>query len=272
MYVDDTTVTFSAENTASLEFQINKELESFENWLIANKLSLNISKTEFMLVTTRQKRAFIDDKLSIYINSKPISQVKSAKTLGLHIEETLSWSKHLEHIYKKVGPLLALLKRIRNYVDQDTLVSTYKALIQPHLEYGCIVWDGLDKGLILKLQRLQIRAARIITRSSWEVRSKDILANLEWETLENRRYNLKKKFMFKVMNGRAPEYIKDLFRPKEQITSLVLRDNGNKLAVPFPKTDCLKHSISYSGAILWNSLPRSQRNTTFFQISDPQTC
>ena len=61
MYAEDTTVTFSAENTASLEFQINKELASLENWLIANKLSLNISKTEFMLVTTRQKRAFIDD-------------------------------------------------------------------------------------------------------------------------------------------------------------------------------------------------------------------
>ena len=45
MYADDTTVTFSAENTANLEFQINKELASLENWLIANKLSLNISKT-----------------------------------------------------------------------------------------------------------------------------------------------------------------------------------------------------------------------------------
>ena len=70
--------------------------------------------------------------------------------------------------------------------------------------------------------------------------------------------------MFKVVNGRAPKYIKDLFRPKEEITSLVLRDDGNKLAVPFPKTDCLKHSISDSGAILWNSLLRSQRNATFF--------
>ena len=60
----------------------------------------------------------------------------------------------------------------------------------------------------------------------------------------------------------AELYIKDLFRPKEQITSLVLRDDGNKLAVPFPKTDCLKHSASYSGEI--NNLPISQRNATFF--------
>ena len=62
---------------------------------------------------------------------------------------------------------------------------------------------------------------------------------------------MKKKFLFKVMNGRAPEYIKDLFRPKEQITSLVLHDNGNKLAVLLHKTDCLKHPL----ATLWSNPP-----------------
>ena len=144
MYADDTTASFNADNAATLKFLINKDLESLDKWLITNKLSLNVSKTEFMLVTTRQKRQFIDEALSISIKNKPIKQVKSSKTLGLHIEETLSWSKHIEHICKKVSPLLGLLKRIREYVDQDTI---HKALIQPHLDYGC--------------------AARIITRSRW---------------------------------------------------------------------------------------------------------
>ena len=66
--------------------------------------------------------------------------------------------------------------------------------------------------------------------------------------------------MAKVMSGRAPKYIEDLFRTKEQITSLVLRDSSNKLEVPFLKTDCFKQSISYSGATLWKGLPRSKRN------------
>ena len=83
-----------------------------------------------------------------------------------------------------------------------------------------------------------------MTRSSCEVRSKDILANRSgMGNITKRRYYLKKKFKFKVMNGRPPEYIKDLLRPKEQITSLVLRDDGNKLAVPFPKRGCLKHPL-----------------------------
>ena len=81
---------------------INKELKCLNKWLVVNKLSaLNVSKTEFMLVTTRQKHALYD-ALSININGKPIRQVKTATTtLGLHIEETLSSSKQVEFIYKK---------------------------------------------------------------------------------------------------------------------------------------------------------------------------
>ena len=97
--------------------------------------------------------------------------------LGLQLEQSLSWTKHIEHIYKKVATALGLLKRVRDFVDRDTLVSIYNALILPHLEHACVVWDGLDKGLAIKLQRLQNRAARI-TISSWEIRSCDILSEL----------------------------------------------------------------------------------------------
>ena len=82
-----------------------------------------------MLVTTRCKRAFINDALGINTHGKPIRQVKSAKTLGLRIEDILSWSKQV----------LGLLKRVLNYVDLDTLVNIYKVFTQRHLEYCSVV-------------------------------------------------------------------------------------------------------------------------------------
>ena len=60
-----------------------------------------------------------------------------------------------DHISKKVGPALGLLRRVGDLVDFDTLLIIYKALIQPHLDYGCVVWDRMDKGLAIKLQKLQ---------------------------------------------------------------------------------------------------------------------
>ena len=73
------------------------------------------------------------------------------------------------------------MRRIRNFGNFDTLITIYKAVVQPHLDNGCIIWDGLDKGLALKVQRLQNCAARIITRSNWEERPRDILVSLKLE-------------------------------------------------------------------------------------------
>ena len=86
-----------------------------------------------MLITTRQKRTFIDDTLNVNICGQPVNQVKSVKMLGLQLEQFLSWTKHIEHNYKKVALALGLLKRVRDFVDRDTLVSIYNALILPHL-------------------------------------------------------------------------------------------------------------------------------------------
>ena len=73
--------------------------------------------------------------------------------------------------------------------------------------------------------------------------------------------------MNKIMNGKAPTYLEDLFRPKETVNQIELRDSINKLAVPLPKTDCYKQYISYSGSILWNNLATSERLAgNFFSV------
>ena len=88
MYADDTTLTFSASNTASLKEQINNELKRLNQWLIANKLTLNVSKIEIMVITTRQKRTYINDTLNIKSDHRPIHQAKGVKMLGVQIEQT----------------------------------------------------------------------------------------------------------------------------------------------------------------------------------------
>ena len=103
MYADGTTLAFCASDTNSLESQINSELKQLNQWLVANKLTLNVSKTELMLITTRQKRTFIDDTLNVNICGQPVNQVMSVNMLGLQLERSLSWTKHIEHIYKKVA-------------------------------------------------------------------------------------------------------------------------------------------------------------------------
>lgn len=259
-YADDTSLTCTADNLINLESQLNTELKHVKAWLSANKLTLNVAKTEFMLITTRQKLPFLDNhEIRIQIDNTPLERVKHTKALGVILHENLSWEKHVDSVRKKVAAGIGLLRRIRDFTSFDILIKIYKALIEPHFDYACTVWDDLDATLALKLQRLQNRAARIITRSDYEVRSADILKNLGWETLQNRRFDFKKRLMIKVVKGEAPQYLIDLFKTRIHETSLVLRNSENKLNLQKPRTDCFKGSFSYSGAALWNNLSAETR-------------
>ena len=90
---------------------------------------------------------------------------------------------------------------------------------------------------------------------------------LGWENLETQRQIHKAQMVYKSLNGLAPNYLSSKFiQRSDVITSYNLRDSENKLAVPLPRTNYYKNSFSYSGAVLWNSLPSSIRKATSLAI------
>ena len=95
--------------------------------------------------------------------------------------------EYTEHVYKKASFALGLLRRVRDLVHTEALSNIHKVLVLHNLDYVFVAWDGLDKGLSTKLRKIQNRATRMITRSSYDIRSSDILAGLRWETLAKRR-------------------------------------------------------------------------------------
>ena len=93
--------------------------------------------------------------------------------------------------------------------------------------------------------------------SDCEVNSSLLLETLKWDKLSLRRRKQKAIMMFKSLNGLAPVYLQDLF--SEQHADYDLRDSFRKLNLPKPRTDYLKSSFGYTGALLWNSLPENIR-------------
>ena len=110
----------------------------------------------------------------------------SYKCLGVQVEETLSWEAHISEVVSKVTKVLTALRRLRPICPQSTLVAIYKSLILSHLDISA-VWGCIGNGLSQKLEKLQNRAARIITGSGWDARSAQILRALKWESLADRR-------------------------------------------------------------------------------------
>ena len=171
---------------AELEQANNSELTNHYSWLKANKLSLNIAKTEFMVIGYRYK--FLAEncsELDIQLDNQQVSKVKYAKSLGLIIVSRLSWSNHISQLCRKISSAISALslRRISSFISQSTAVQICNALIQPHFDYCVPVWDGLSSHLCVKLQKLQNRAARVILQANCEVNSSLLLETLKWDRL-----------------------------------------------------------------------------------------
>ena len=242
---------------SKLKLALTPELNNLSCWLKAKKLSLNVAKTELMTIGSRQRlSAQCDDSdVEIRIDDQIIKRVDHTKYLGLTIDAQLSWGKHVEEICNKVSSTIGVLKRVRSFISKETAIQIYNALIMPHFDYCSSVWDCLSDYLSDKLQTLQNRAARVITKSSFDASSNHLLSTLSWERLSLRRKKQKALMMCKTVNDLAPEYLQSLFSQRHSAYNL--RNSEGRLTLSKPSTNYLKPSFSYSGAMLWNNLPKN---------------
>ena len=111
MYADDTHLTYADNDICSLEASLNQDLLNISNWLIANKLTLNMTKTEFMLIGSRQKLNSLSVIPDLEINGTQLNRVNFTKSLYVLIGENLTWSNHINAISKKISSGIGSMKR-----------------------------------------------------------------------------------------------------------------------------------------------------------------
>ena len=124
-------------------------------------------------------------------------------------------------------------------------------MVQPYFEYCSLVWGNCRDSLKEKLQKLQNRAARVITGDSYDTRSKDILQKLNWKNLSERRQQKKNSIFSKAIAGNCPENISKKFE-KSYSERYHLRNNNKFLSLPKPRTNSMVRTFGYAAAKIWN--------------------
>ena len=100
-FADDTNITVAGRNITVIENLLNEYLEQVKKWLTTNKLSLNLAKTEFMLIDSLKRLKEIDQNQDIRIGDVNIQRVSHSKLVGVHTYECLTWNEHVTHIIKR---------------------------------------------------------------------------------------------------------------------------------------------------------------------------
>ena len=140
-----------------------------------------------MIINSRQKQPTnTKNHINTKIENNRIKRVTSAKSLGVTVDERLSWDKHIDEKFKKIAAAIGALKRVRPFISTASATLIYQALIQPHFDYCSSVWDGCSAKLSDKMQKLQNRAARIM-KSNYDSSAIHLLERLHWDEITKRK-------------------------------------------------------------------------------------
>ncbi|MES9881523.1 MAG: reverse transcriptase family protein [Sedimenticola sp.] len=257
LYADDTTLYDMNKSIPSVKENLENALEKLSKWCKENGMVINSAKTKVMLVTTHQNQIRLNVQcLGLKLNDKVLKTVSNDKILGVHIENTLTWSIHTDKIAKKIATNLWLLNTIKDFLSLDHRIQFYKTYIQPHIDYCSIIWGATSQSNLNRLYNLQKRACKIILDYEYS----DIVKNMEELKILNvyeRIFLRKAKFMFNVNRNKTPRYINNLFRQRQHNANLPLLRSvtSTNYIPPRPYKEIFKQCISYSGSIIWNCLP-----------------
>ena len=108
LFADDTSIFFSHKDLNYLNNVVNRELRKLSDWFIVNKLSLNLTKTKFMIFKPRQKTRHPDVQLTLK-NRSIEQQVNETVFLGVILDETLSWKSHISHVANKISKSIGII-------------------------------------------------------------------------------------------------------------------------------------------------------------------
>ena len=230
---------------------INSDLTKLETWLQGNKLSLNVARTHSMLISTKQKHNSLksqNESLELKIRDNELEVVQKTKYLGLQIDCSLDWKEQIKAVSTKVSRAIGFLRHAKSFLPMASFKTLYTGIVEPNFRYCCSVWGCAGSIEINQLQKLQNRAARIITNSSFDAPSRPLIVELGWRTIEELISNESKTMVFKSLNDLAPQYLCNLFTRNSACSSCNFRDTETYLRLP-KKNSANGQNASLSGEL-----------------------
>ena len=242
-FADDTTIFRSGNNLSQLCNEINEDLRDVSSWLIANRLSLNVNKTKFMLFT----HSPVDiNSVQITINNSIIAHVDNIKFLGVTIDSRLNFNIHINLLSKRLSCVIGIVRKLSTIVPYHVLKMLYYSLFHSHLIYGIQVWGGCGVTNRLKIIRLQEKVVSLCF---------DQEGNYPLNFHHTYLYFIL-SFLHKCINNDHNLY----FLNKTHVllpvhTHLTRFNNSEKFNIPIIHKTISQKQFFYQSIVAWNDLP-----------------
>lgn len=249
LYADDTTIVYCGKDPNFIRADIARDLGIVNDWLMSHKLTLNIKKSSYMLLSKRN----LNNNQNIMFGTQSLMNTCAVKYLGLIMDSTLSWANHIERVRRKIAPFIGVLYRVGYLLGLAIRKKLYYAHIYSHLHYLISVWGTAGRSLLKPLQTLQNRAIKNIYRLPMRFPTHQLYCS-------KKMFNLENIYIFKILL--STHYI--VMKNKRSLIQFVnvsevhnhqTRQRHN-LYLPKIKSNTGQKSIFHDGVKLYNRLPQ----------------
>ena len=249
LFADDSNLFLSGTNPDELINKMNTELIKIVKWLEVNKLSLNLDKTHFMIFRKGKSKVTINNDLMI--KNVKIKQEQHTKFLGVILDQRLTFLNHIMLIKGKMARALGVLYKCKKSLKQNTLLTLYNAFLYPYINYCISVWGNTYQAYLKPLIKLQNRAIRTVTGSSWDESAAPLYKKVKALSINKLHTFQVQLFVYNLHHGEVPHIFKDFFVPNGSIHNHLTRQAAN-YRTPIHKTIQFYRNVRCIGVKTFN--------------------
>jgi len=213
LFADDTNIYMRGKCKKQLFAAMKQELEKLKEWFQANKLSLNLQKTNYVLFQPKGAST-VDNNLQLTIGAETIARKSSVKFLGIYLDEHLQWTEQFKQLNSKLSKANYIIRSVKNILDSTCLKMLYYSLFYSHLNYGIIVWGtSMPQGSLNKLFKSQKKVIRSISDAGYNAHTDPLFKDHRILKVNDVIDTEILKCMYCVSKSLSPPPILDLFVP-----------------------------------------------------------
>ena len=262
LFADDTNIFCSGSDIVQLSIIVSNELDKLNEWFAVNKLSLNLSKTNFMLFTNSRR----DQNISISINNCEIDMVYKTKFLGVMIDSKLNWKDHVAMVKSKLSKSIAIMRKAIHLLDRRSGMILYFSLFLPYISYCCEVWGNTYSSNIKMCIYCKKKAVRIVCNVDYQHPSNVLFIELHVLKLHDLIELRTAMIMYKANTGCLAVNLQTMFRMRSE--KIHNTRNSSNVRQVFARTTKKANCITVHDIKLWNTIQdriRSSHNIHTFK-------
>lgn len=249
LYADDTAIFFEARSEEELQNRIDTEIPKIVNWFNSNKLSINASKTYCQMYNNTENIINIKAR----IGDTDIEFTDCIKYLGMYIDKDLKWRSHINHISNILSRNAGIIKKSSFFLERKQLLLLYNSLFLPYINYCCLVWGHSAPTLLDRLNKIQKKVIRVISKQHRLAHTNPIFENLKILKIKDIAVQQSVILMHNVISQNLPPAIYSMFTLSNDNVNIRTRMNRH-FEEPFTAKLYATRTISWLGPRLWNKI------------------